>query len=127
VRNTTLGNNDMGKMGFELVIFDCDGVLVDSEPIINRIFAETLTEFGFPITHAEITQKFIGKSLKTCLELIEQSYNKPLPKNFIEICKEREIAPLQQELQAVLGINEVLEQITLLKCISRWAEENQNV
>ncbi|MBD2629424.1 HAD family hydrolase [Trichormus variabilis] len=108
----------MGKTGFKLVIFDCDGVLVDSEPIINRIFAETLTEFGFPITHAEVTQKFVGKSLKTCLEIIEQSYQKPLPKNFIEICKEREIAPLQRELQAVSGINEVLEQIALPKCVA---------
>ncbi|MBE9258036.1 HAD family phosphatase [Dolichospermum sp. LEGE 00246] len=108
----------MGETGFKLVIFDCDGVLVDSEPIINRTFAETLTEFGFPITYREVTQKFIGKSLKTCLEIIEQSYNKPLPKNFIELCKEREIAPLQQELQPVSGINEVLEQITLPKCVA---------
>jgi len=108
----------MGKTGFKLVIFDCDGVLVDSEPIINRIFAETLTEFGFPITHAEVTQKFVGKSLKTCLEIIEQSYNKPLPDNFMELCKEREIASLQRELQPVSGINEVLEQITLPKCVA---------
>ncbi|MBD2567943.1 HAD family hydrolase [Anabaena lutea] len=108
----------MGETGFKLVIFDCDGVLVNSEPIINRIFAETLTEFGFPITHTEVTQKFIGKSLKTCLEIIEQSYNKPLPKNFIEICKEREFPALQQELQAVSGITELLEQITLPKCVA---------
>lgn len=108
----------MGKTGFKLVIFDCDGVLVDSEPIINRIFAETLTEFGFPITHAEVTQKFVGKSLKTCLEIIEQSYNKPLPDNFMELCKEREITSLQRELQPVSGINEVLEQITLPKCVA---------
>jgi phosphoglycolate phosphatase len=67
----------MGKTEFKLVVFDCDGVLVDSEPIINRIFAETLTEAGFPITYTEVTQKFIGKSLKTCLEIIEESYNPP--------------------------------------------------
>ncbi|BAY99752.1 HAD-superfamily hydrolase subfamily IA, variant 3 [Tolypothrix tenuis PCC 7101] len=108
----------MGQNQFELVIFDCDGVLVDSEPIINRVFAETLTEAGFPITYAEVTQKFIGKSLKTCLEIIETSYNKPLPKNFMELCKEREIAPLEQELKPVLGISEVLEQITLPKCVA---------
>ncbi|MEH1811709.1 MAG: HAD family hydrolase [Nostoc sp.] len=108
----------MGKTEFDLVIFDCDGVLVDSEPILNRIFAETLTEAGFPITYAEVTQKFIGKSLKTCLEIIETSYNKPLPKNFVELCKEREIAPLQQELKPVPGISEVLEQITLPKCVA---------
>ncbi|MHC5748601.1 MAG: HAD family hydrolase [Nostoc sp.] len=108
----------MGKNRFKLVIFDCDGVLVDSEPIINRIFAETLTEAGFPITYAEVTQKFIGKSLKTCLEIIEASYKKPLPKNFVELCKEREITPLQQELQPVSGITEILEQITLPKCVA---------
>lgn len=108
----------MGKTRFKLVIFDCDGVLVDSEPIINRIFAEMLTEVGFPITHTEVTQKFIGKSLKTCLEIIEQSYQKPLPKNFIELCKEREFAALQQELQGVSGITELLEQITLPKCVA---------
>ena len=108
----------MGKTEFKLVIFDCDGVLVDSEPIINRIFAETLTEAGFPITYGEVTQKFIGKSLKTCLEIIEESYNKPLPENFMELCKEREIAPLQQELQPVSGIIEVLEQLTLPKCVA---------
>ncbi|GBE91399.1 HAD family hydrolase [Nostoc cycadae] len=103
---------------FKLVIFDCDGVLVDSEPIVNRIFAQTLTEAGFPITYAEVTQKFIGKSLQTCLEIIEESYNKSLPKNFVERCKEREIAALQQELTAVSGITEVLEQITLPKCVA---------
>ncbi|MEH2036375.1 HAD family hydrolase [Nostoc sp.] len=108
----------MGKTEFDLVIFDCDGVLVDSEPILNRIFAETLTEAGFPISYAEVTQKFIGKSLKTCLEIIETSYKKPLPKNFVELCKEREIAPLQQELKPVPGISEVLEQITLPKCVA---------
>ncbi|AKG21389.1 HAD family hydrolase [Calothrix sp. 336/3] len=108
----------MGKHQFDLIIFDCDGVLVDSEPIINRIFAETLTEAGFPITYAEVTQKFIGKSLKTCLEIIETSYNKPLPKNFMELCKEREIAPLHKELKPVPGISEVLKQITLSKCVA---------
>ncbi|OUL34056.1 HAD family hydrolase [Nostoc sp. T09] len=108
----------MGKNRFKLVIFDCDGVLVDSERIVNRIFAEMLTEVGFPMTYAEMTQQFTGKSLKTCLEIIEQSYNKPLPKNFIELCKEREITALQQELQPVSGITEILEQITSPKCVA---------
>lgn len=89
------------NMNYLCIIFDCDGVLVDSEVIVNRIFAKMLTEVGFPITYAEMTQQFTGKSLKTCLEIIEQTYRKPLPKNFIERCKEREITALQQELQPV--------------------------
>ncbi|RUT00806.1 hydrolase [Dulcicalothrix desertica PCC 7102] len=103
---------------FDLIIFDCDGVLVDSEPIVNRIFAEVLNEAGFKITYEEVMQQFIGKSLATCLEIIKESYGRPLPKNFIELCKEREIAALQKELQPVPGITEVLKQITLPKCVA---------
>ncbi|GJD19755.1 HAD family hydrolase [Rivularia sp. IAM M-261] len=108
----------MGITQFELVIFDCDGVLVDSETIINRIFAEMLTEVGFPITYTEVNQQLKGKSLKTCLEIIEQTYRKPMPKDFAERCKEREFAAFQQELQPVSGITEILEQITLPKCVA---------
>lgn len=102
----------------ELVIFDCDGVLVDSEPILNRIFAETLTETGFRITSAEVNQQFMGKSLATCLEIIEQTYGRPLPTNFFQRCKEREIAALQQELQPTLGIAATLEQLILPHCVA---------
>lgn len=44
----------------KLVIFDCDGVLVDSEQILHRVFAEMLTEVGLPITHEETTRQFMG-------------------------------------------------------------------
>lgn len=102
----------------QLVIFDCDGVLVDSERILHRVFAEMLTEVGFPITHEETTRRFIGQSLATCVTLIEQSYQKPLPQDFIERCKAREFAVLRQELQPVFGIAEALEKITLPKCVA---------
>ncbi|MDZ8029954.1 MAG: HAD family hydrolase [Nostoc sp. DedQUE08] len=102
----------------ELIIFDCDGVLVNSEPIVNRIFAETLTEGGLTITYEEVTQQFMGKSLATCLEIIKKTYGKPVPAKLLERCKEREIAALQQELQATEGIAAVLEQITLPRCVA---------
>ena len=108
----------MGMTQFDLVIFDCDGVLVDSEPIVNRVFAEMLNEAGFPIIDAEVTQQFKGKSLATCLEIIKRVYGKPLPLGFLERCKEREIAPLRQELQPVAGITEALGQITLPRCVA---------
>ncbi len=108
----------MSVTQFNLIIFDCDGVLVDSEPIIYRIFAETLTEVGFTITYEEVVQQFVGKSLAICLEIIEESYGKPLPANFVERCRERQVIALQQELQPVSGITEILEQITLPKCVA---------
>jgi HAD superfamily hydrolase (TIGR01509 family) len=102
----------------ELVIFDCDGVLVDSEPIVNRIFAETLTEAGFTITYEEVTRQFVGKSLATCLEMIEQIYGRSVPPDLLELGKKREIEALKQELQTTSGITEVLMELTLPKCVA---------
>ncbi|MBD1855063.1 MULTISPECIES: HAD family hydrolase [Leptolyngbya] len=102
----------------KLVIFDCDGVLVDSEQILHRVFAEMLTEVGLPITYEETTRQLMGQSLATCIAMIEQSYQKTLPKDFIERCKAREFAVLRQEVQPVFGISEALEKITLPKCVA---------
>ena len=102
----------------ELVIFDCDGVLVDSEIIVNRIFAETLTEAGFAITYEEVSQKFVGLSFASCLEMIEQIFGRPVPTEWLALSKEREIAALKQELQATAGIADVLKELTLPKCVA---------
>jgi len=57
---------------FELVIFDCDGVLVDSEPIINRAHAEVLMACGYPITEKVLVERFCGMSDRAMLEIIER-------------------------------------------------------
>jgi beta-phosphoglucomutase-like phosphatase (HAD superfamily) len=51
---------------FELVIFDCDGVLVDSEPIINQAHAQVLTVCGYPITEQDLVERFCGMSDAEC-------------------------------------------------------------
>ena len=102
----------------ELVIFDCDGVLVDSEIIVNRVFAETLTEAGFAITYEEVSQKFVGLSFASCLEMIELIFDRPVPTEWLALSKEREIAALKQELQATAGIADVLKELTLPKCVA---------
>ena len=102
----------------ELVIFDCDGVLVDSEIIVNRVFAETLTEAGFAISYEEVSQKFVGLSFASCLEMIELIFGRPVPTEWLALSKEREIAALKQELQATAGIADVLKELTLPKCVA---------
>jgi len=52
----------MAARRFELVIFDCNGVLVDSEPIINHAHAHVLTACGYPITDADLVGRFCGMS-----------------------------------------------------------------
>ena len=59
-------------MSYKLLIFDCDGVLVDSEPLSNRIFTRALNKIGLAMTYAEVCREFIGLSMASCVERIEQ-------------------------------------------------------
>ena len=57
---------------FALVIFDCDGVLVDSEPLSNRILTEALAGIGLALGYDEVCRRFIGLSMERCVSLIEE-------------------------------------------------------
>ena len=69
---------------FKLVIFDCDGVLVDSEPIINRAHAEVLTACGYPIPEKVLVERFCGMSDPDMLEIIEREWGRALPASYAE-------------------------------------------
>src|SRR5205085_669701 len=64
------------------VIFDCDGVLVDSEPISNRVLAGLLTEIGLPMTPEESVEAFMGRSWKTVEAHAQAALGRPLPDGF---------------------------------------------
>ena len=61
-----------GKMKFEAVLFDCDGVLVDSEPITNQVLRTMLGEIGWQLTQEECMRHFVGKALKEELSIIAE-------------------------------------------------------
>jgi beta-phosphoglucomutase-like phosphatase (HAD superfamily) len=64
---------------FELVILDCDGVLVDSEPSINRAHADVLTACGYPITVEELVERFCGMTDAEMLDVIEREWGPMSP------------------------------------------------
>ena len=66
-------------MSQELVIFDCDGVLVDSEPMSNRILSEMLAELGLDIGFEETLRTFVGRSMPDCLRIIAERLGRPVP------------------------------------------------
>ena len=66
----------------DLVIFDCDGVLVDSEAISCRVHAETLTRHGYPITFDQVLQRFLGVSDHEAGLIIEAEMGRRLPDDF---------------------------------------------
>jgi len=67
-----------------LVIFDCDGVLVDSEPLANASFARALAREGIDWSVEETMRRLMGRSMKSCLEIIEGVLERKLPATFLE-------------------------------------------
>src|SRR5579872_89773 len=72
------------SLPFELIIFDCDGVLVDSEPILNRVHSDLLGELGFEITPDLLLARFCGTPDAEMLATIQQEWGRPLPPDYEE-------------------------------------------
>jgi HAD superfamily hydrolase (TIGR01509 family) len=105
-------------MAYELVIFDCDGVLVDSEPLSNRILAERLTAIGLPTTTEQSIQDYMGRSWKTDQEIIEGRLGRPLPDGWVDAYHAEVIAAFETELAPVAGIAAALDAIELPWCVA---------
>jgi HAD superfamily hydrolase (TIGR01509 family) len=105
-------------MAYDLVIFDCDGVLVDSEPLSNRILAERLTAIGLATTTEDSIRDFMGRSWATCRALIEQRLGRPLPEDFADGYHEELYEALRRELRPVAGVRAALDAIGGPACVA---------
>ncbi len=86
----------------KLIIFDCDGVLVDSEIIASRVDSEILTNIGYLISPEECIEKFTGMNQKTIREIIKSESGIILPENFSEISGLAIINAIEKELQSLM-------------------------
>ncbi len=103
---------------FGLVIFDCDGVLVDSERITNQVFADMLNELGAGVMLDYMFEHFVGNSMAQCLILAEQLLGSALPVDFVVQYRARSEIALVAQLQPVAGIDAVLDRIRLPVCVA---------
>lgn len=104
--------------GFDLIIFDSDGVLVDSEPVSNRIFAEYLNEIGLPITYEECVQRFVGRSMISCIDIIENQLGHRVPESFGDDILARTLDAFRSELQPTPGVLDALQRINVSICVA---------
>jgi HAD superfamily hydrolase (TIGR01509 family) len=102
----------------QLVIFDCDGVLVDSEPVANRTLAQMLRELGLHLTQEQIFQNFVGYSLPHCMRVIAGMLGRPPPENFLRDLQARTFAAFRTELQAMPGIEDALDRLDVPFCVA---------
>lgn len=100
------------------MIFDCDGVLVDSEPLSNRVLAECLAEIGMPMTVDDSIEAFMGRSWADCLRIIERRLGRPAPSDLTARYRARQFAAFERELRPVAGIEAALEEIELPTCVA---------
>ncbi|MFJ4541908.1 HAD family hydrolase [Streptomyces tibetensis] len=98
-------------MRYDLVIFDNDGVLVDSEPISNRLLAAYLTELGHPTSYEESIRDYMGSAMHRIHELVLERTGQRLPEDFDDVFHARVFAAFEQELVAVAGASVVLEKL----------------
>lgn len=94
-----------------LVIFDCDGVLVDSEAIANATLAGALTEWGYPITGAEARRRWVGRSMTTVGADLRAELGNRLPKDWLEQIEARDYAIFRARLKPVPFVREAVEAV----------------
>ncbi|WP_372825351.1 HAD family hydrolase, partial [Polaromonas sp.] len=101
-------------MTFDAVLFDCDGVLVDSEPITNGVLRDMLEEAGWSLSSAECMRLFIGKAVRDEAALIEEKTGRPLTEAWMAEFRGRRNEGLVEGLLPIRGALEAVAQIHAL-------------
>ena len=103
---------------FELVIFDLDGVLVDSEPISSRVTAAALREAGVEISAADVCDRFLGVTTAAMLRVIEAEHGCRLPDAFQETLRARILQAFEHGVEPVPGVPALLDALAVDRCVA---------
>ncbi|OBX25812.1 HAD superfamily hydrolase (TIGR01509 family) [Gelidibacter algens] len=110
---------------YKCIIFDCDGVLVDSETISNQVLVEMANELGAAIDLDYALRHFKGDSIQNCHDKISELVTQALPQGFIANFRERSFDSFKKNIKAVEGIQEVLDQLSIPFCVASSGPENK--
>lgn len=98
---------------FDAILFDCDGVLVDSETIATRALYQSLCDVNLPMTMEEVFDIFTGQSFTRCVAIIEEHLGRPVPDDFIDRNRHYFRSMMEAELLPMPGIENILSALTL--------------
>ena len=116
--NKTRRNKDPD---FDLIIFDCDGVLVDSEVISCRVHADVLTRYGYPITPEQVRQRFLGRTAHEATAEVERELGRPLAEAYDLERRTALLAALADTVEAIPHLHDALDAIDARMCVASSA------
>ncbi len=102
----------------QLVIFDCDGVLVDSEPIAVKIDQAILAAVGLSMSQAEIIDRFMGRSASVMFEYIEEQQGRPIPAELRDRWNDVYREAFERDLTPVPGVHDALAKLAQPMCVA---------
>lgn len=105
-------------MEVKCIIFDCDGVLVDTEKIGNGILLEMASEHGFEMKIEDAYRDFNGRNLKECFQHIETAIDKKLPDNFESEYRERSFEAFKTQVKPMEGVVDFIEKLKIPYCVA---------
>ena len=109
----------MGRQeNYSLIIFDCDGVLVDSEMLSAAILQAMMDEVGLPITPEIFQRDFLGRSFAAAAERVMQRFGCTLPEDFQLNYRTRLLAKMKNELQPMAGVENMLRRLSVPYCLA---------
>src|SRR5262245_30763046 len=103
---------------FDLVILDCDGVVVDSERIVHEIFGDFIRSLGANLDAARMNELFLGRRLEDCLGIVERMTGRKVPRDALDRYRSERDRVLREQVRPIEGVREVLEAQTIPYCIA---------
>ncbi|WP_442782829.1 HAD family hydrolase [Collimonas fungivorans] len=102
----------------DLVIFDCDGTLVDSETVATEVMVDYLAELDMPLSAEVALARFKGGRMADCVAELEQMFGRSLPADFAKVLRDRIAPALHQRLQPIEGALELVQSLKVPFCMA---------
>lgn len=110
---------------FDAIIFDCDGTLVDSEPITVGVLVDFVSEFGLDLAFDDALPLFVGRDMPGIVAELESRLGSTLPDTFCDEFRERQAIALRRDLRAIDGAHELLDSMTRQFCVASNAPQDK--